>query len=78
MNDDLDQEYVVLYPYLFMSHFTMPTHVANNWRNFKENSYGEALVTLANSIWWIGEWFAPLLKRTVWVSENSILLTKPS
>ena len=78
MNDDLDQEYVVLYPYQFMSHFTLPTRVAKNWRNFKENSYGEALMTLTNSIWWIGEWFAPLLKRTVWVSENSILLTKPS
>lgn len=50
MNGDLDQEYAILYPYLFMSHFTMPTHVANNWRKFKENSYGEALVTLTNSI----------------------------
>lgn len=50
MNGDLDQEYAILYPYLFMSHFTMPTPVANNWGKFKENSYGEALVTLTNSI----------------------------
>ena len=43
----------------------MPTNVANKLRNFGGISCGEALVTPRNSIWWIEERFAPLLRGTL-------------
>ncbi len=75
--DDLNQEHVIFHSYLlyvivyianFLAHYLLMW--STSWRNFKAFFYGEVWVIRRNSIWWIGVWYAPLLKRAAWVLES--------